>query len=162
MVTTHHFHICRKKETMIHLKPIGYVENNIEDQQIAKCRAEIISKIIIEPEWSDSLLNIEEYSHIFVLFWLHKIGSKAVEQHIYPRGDKNLPLSGILATRSRNRPNPIGLAVVELLERNENHLKVKKLDAFDGTPILDLKPYDDYDVFENIDVPEWWSNRCRK
>lgn len=130
--------------------------------EVAKRRSEMISEIVIKPEWSDTLLNIEEYSHIFVIFHLHEIDSKQVEQQIYPRGDKKLPLTGILATRSRNRPNPIGMAVVELLERDGNRLKVKRLDAFDGTPVLDLKPYDDYDVFETIRVPEWWAKRCRK
>ncbi|MFK8067611.1 MAG: tRNA (N6-threonylcarbamoyladenosine(37)-N6)-methyltransferase TrmO [Gammaproteobacteria bacterium] len=147
---------------MINLKPVGYVKTNVQDQQVAKCRADIISEIIIESEWSESLLNIEQYSHIFVLFWLHKTESETVEQQIFPRGDKNLPLTGIFATRSRNRPNPIGMAVVELLKRKGNSLTVKRLDAFDGTPILDIKPYDDYDVFENVDVPAWWAKRCRK
>lgn len=147
---------------MIGFEPIGHIENSVLESDVAKRRSEMISDIVIKPEWTDALLNIEDYSHIFVLFWMHKIDSEQVEQQIHPRGDKKLPLTGILATRSRNRPNPIGIAVAELLERDGNRLTVKRLDAFDGTPVLDLKPYDDYDVFNNLRVPEWWSTRCRK
>lgn len=147
---------------MIEFEPIGYVENSISENEVAKRRSDMISEIIIDSEWTDALLGIEEYSHIFVLFWMHKIERERVEQQIYPRGDRNLPLTGILATRSRNRPNPIGMAVAELLERDGNRLTVKRLDAFDGTPVLDLKPYDDYDVFDDLRVPEWWAKRCRK
>ncbi len=147
---------------MINLSPIGYVKNNIPEEEVPRKRAEMVSEILIDEQWTDALQNIEEYSHIFVLFWMHKVGSEAVKQLIQPRGDEKLPTTGILATRARNRPNPIGIAVAELLERDGNKLIVKKLDAFDGTPVLDIKPYDDYDVFEDIRVPEWWANRCRK
>lgn len=147
---------------MINLTPIGYVSNDVPDDEVPRKRADMVSEILIDEKWSDALLNIEEYSHVFVLFWMHKKGDVPVEQLIHPRGDKKLPLTGVLATRVRNRPNSIGMAVAELLERDGNKLTVKRLDAFDGTPILDLKPYDDYDVFESIRVPEWWAKRCRK
>ena len=147
---------------MINLSPIGYVKNDVPDDEVPRKRAEMVSDILIDPQWTDALLNIEEYSYIFVLFWMHKVGETPVHQLIQPRGDKNLPTTGILATRARNRPNPIGMAVAELLERDGNRLIVKRLDAFDGTPVLDLKPYDDYDVFETVRVPEWWAKRCRK
>jgi tRNA (Thr-GGU) A37 N-methylase len=64
-------------------------------------------------------------------------------------------LVGLFATRTALRPNPVGLAVVELLKRRENVLVVKGLDAFDGTAVLDLKPYDSWDSVMNIRVPEW-------
>ena len=147
---------------MINLSTIGYVKNDIPDDEVPRKRAEMISEIVIDEEWTDALLNIEEYSHIFVLFWMHKKNNGDVEQLIHPRGDNKLPLTGVFATRARNRPNSVGLAVVELLGRDGNRLRVKRLDAFDGTPVLDLKPYDDYDAFESITVPDWWANRCRK
>ena len=154
--------VPQENNNMINLKPIGYVQNDIPDDEVPRKRAEMVSEILIDEEWTDALLNIEEYSHIFVLFWMHKVGDIPVQQLTQPRGDKNLPTTGILATRSRNRPNPIGMAVAELLERDGNRLIVKRLDAFDGTPVLDLKPYDDYDAFDSIRVPEWWAKRCRK
>jgi tRNA (adenine37-N6)-methyltransferase len=79
---------------------------------------------------------------------------------VHPRGDETLPLTGVFAARGRNHPNPIGLAVVELLERDGPHLTVKRLDAYDGTPILDIKPYDHYDVFTEIEVPAWFRERA--
>lgn len=146
----------------IKMAPIGYVVNDVADNEVPKRRAEMISEIVINDCWTDALQGIEDYSHIFVLFWMSNQERNRVEQLIHPRGNNKLPLTGILATRARNRPNPIGLAVVELLGKNGNRLKVKRLDAFNGTPILDLKPYDDYDIFNSIRVPEWWVNYCRK
>ncbi len=147
---------------MIKLNPIGYVKNDIPEDEVSRKRSEMISEIVIDDCWADALTGIEDYSHIFVLFWMHKTGETRVEQLIHPRGDNKLPLTGVLATRVRNRPNPVGLAVAELLERKGNILTVKKLDAFHGTPVLDIKPYDDYDSIESIKVPEWWAKRCRK
>lgn len=144
------------------MQPIGIVKNDVPDEEVPRRRAEMISQIIIDDQWADALTGIEEYSHIFILFWMHKKPDTPVEQLIHPRGDKDLPLSGVLATRVRNRPNPIGMAVAELLSRDGNKLTVKRLDAYDGTPILDLKPYDDYDAVKSIQVPEWWAKRCRK
>lgn len=62
----------------------------------------------------------------------------------------------VLATIGKARPNPIGLTIVELIERRGSLLKVKGLDAYDGSPISDIKPYDYYDIKEGIKVPNWW------
>ena len=78
----------------------------------------------------------------------------------HPRGYPALPLGGLFAARGRNHPNSIGLAVVELIERTGAVLTVRRLDAYDNTPILDIKPYDDYDVFPDIKVPEWIRRRA--
>jgi tRNA (Thr-GGU) A37 N-methylase len=75
---------------------------------------------------------------------------------VHPRGRLDLPLTGIFAVRTMLRPNPIGLTVVELVKVTGNVLTIKGLDAFDGTPILDLKPMDPWDSVENLRVPEWW------
>lgn len=147
---------------VIEVRPIGYVRNNIPEAEVPRRRAEMISEIVIDEHWLEGLTGVEAYSHLFVVFWMHKEGTHPVELLLHPRGDESLPLTGILATRARNRPNPIGLAVVELLKRNRNRLTVRSLDAYDGTPVLDLKPYDDYDAVASIKVPEWWAKRCRK
>jgi tRNA (Thr-GGU) A37 N-methylase len=70
----------------------------------------------------------------------------------------DMPLVGLFATRTALRPNPVGLTVVELLERVENVLVVRGIDAFDGTPVLDLKPYDNWDAVVSIRLPEWAKN----
>ena len=67
-----------------------------------------------------------------------------------------MPLTGVFAVRTMLRPNPIGLTLVELVKVDGNVLSVRGLDAYDGTPVLDVKPYDFWDMAENIKVPEWW------
>lgn len=75
---------------------------------------------------------------------------------VHPRGREDLPLLGVFATRSKFRPNPIGLALVELMKVEDNVLTVRGLDAFDGTPVLDLKPFDSWDMAKDAKVPRWW------
>jgi tRNA-Thr(GGU) m(6)t(6)A37 methyltransferase TsaA len=94
---------------------------------------------------------------MFVLFWLHKITGKEHETlKVHPRGRRDMPLLGVFATRTNLRPNPIGLTLVELVKVEGNVLTVRGLDAFDGTPIVDLKPYDFWDIAKDARVPEWW------
>ena len=68
-----------------------------------------------------------------------------------------MPLLGIFATRTMLRPNPIGLTLVELVKAEGNVLTVRGLDAFDGTPVLDIKPFDSWDKANNARVPTWWT-----
>jgi tRNA-Thr(GGU) m(6)t(6)A37 methyltransferase TsaA len=75
---------------------------------------------------------------------------------VHPRGRMDLPLLGAYATRTSHRPNPIGLTVVELVNVDQNKLSVRGLDAFDGTPVLDLKPFDTWDMPPEPRVPCWW------
>ena len=66
-----------------------------------------------------------------------------------------MPLVGVFATRSPRRPNPVGLTLVELVKQDDAVLWVRGLDALDGTPVLDIKPYDDWDSAADFKVPEW-------
>jgi len=75
---------------------------------------------------------------------------------VRPRGRSDMPLLGIFATRTPHRPNPIGLTRVKLLKVEGNVVTVQGLDAFDGTPVLDIKPFDSWDTTEDFKVPEWW------
>jgi tRNA-Thr(GGU) m(6)t(6)A37 methyltransferase TsaA len=75
---------------------------------------------------------------------------------VHPRGRIDMPLLGVFATRTNLRPNPIGLTLVELLKVEGTTLTVRGLDAFDGTPILDIKPFDSWDNAEKARVPDWW------
>ncbi len=116
-----------------------------------------IAELVLDESYAEGLDGIEGYSHIIVLFWMDKIVAEdRTVMRIHPRGMNDLPEVGVFATRGRARPNPIGLTIVELLGRDGNTLKVRGLDAFDGSPILDIKPYDNYDVKQNIRVPSWW------
>lgn len=141
------------------MRPIGRVRCDFSEEEIKTKRSSIVSKVIIDTPYVKALDDIESYSHLFVIFYMHKVPlheTRALKVH--PRGRTDLEKVGVFATRSRNRPNRIGLAVVELLERRGNSLKVRALDALDGTPVLDIKPYDPIDVKKRVHVPKWWYN----
>ena len=138
----------------IKLKSIGYVRRASKQENV-KDRS-LVSEITIQKGLTKALEGIEEFSHVFVLFYMHQVSAKDKKAlKVHPRGRMDLPLVGLFATRTPLRPNPVGLALVELLKRRENVLVVQGLDAFDGTPVLDLKPYDNWDAVVNIRIPEW-------
>jgi tRNA-Thr(GGU) m(6)t(6)A37 methyltransferase TsaA len=138
------------------LKPIGVVRTNaVGDEVKDKSR---LSRIIIYDEFAEALDGIGEFSHVFVLFWLHEISDEQRKiLKVHPRGRKDLPLLGVFATRTMLRPNPIGLTLAELVKVEGNVLTVRGLDAFDGTPVLDVKPFDSWDKAKEARVPEWWT-----
>lgn len=148
-----------KKVEEILVKPIGYVCCTVEDEQIARTRRTIKSDILIEEEYAEGLLGISEYSHLIVLFWMHRVGPNP-SLLAHPRGKHNIPEVGAFASRGRNHPNPIGLAVVDLVSISGRVLTVRRLDAYDGTPVIDIKPYDNYDAYTDIKVPQWFRQRA--
>lgn len=138
------------------LQPIGLVRNEIKDNSARKEWGDVISEIILNPELSEALDNLDEFSHIIVLFWTQRAVKKATPHKIHPKRNPDLPLVGLFATRSPDRPNPVAKTTVQLLERRGNILKVKALDAFDGTQIIDIKPYiPGYDSAEKVKIPGW-------
>jgi tRNA-Thr(GGU) m(6)t(6)A37 methyltransferase TsaA len=124
------------------MKPIGVVHNSVKEPRMEGWES-LESTIVVEDRRASALDGLEAFSHIFVIYWMHLISENLRETttHIHPRGDTRIPLQGVFATRTPFRPNPIGLRVVSLLERRGNLLRVRGLDAIDGTPVLDLKPY---------------------
>lgn len=139
---------------IMNLEPIGFVSTDSSEQEVKN--KETISYIILQKRLAKSLHGIEDFSHIFVLFWLDRISEKQRKiAKVHPRGKKNLPLLGVFATRTMLRPNPIGLTLVELVKVEGNILTVRGLDALDGTPVLDIKPYDDWDTVKEARVPSW-------
>jgi tRNA-Thr(GGU) m(6)t(6)A37 methyltransferase TsaA len=138
------------------IKPIGYVRSKAKDSEVRDKNR--LSQIIIFKEYIEALKGIEDFSHIIVLFWLDRISSREFRLRVYPRGRKDLPLLGVLATRSMFRPNPIGLTIVELVKVKQQMLVVRGLDAFNLTPVVDIKPYDFWDMNKELKVPKWWEN----
>lgn len=137
------------------LEPIGWVRNSITTSQDVIWE-EIESQVVIVERFSEALEGIEEFSHIIVVFWLHRKKEEPSPLRIRPEMREDMPLVGVLATRAPVRPNPIGLTVVELLERQGNSLRVRGLDAYDGTPVLDIKPYlPRGDLVEKARVAPW-------
>jgi len=158
----------------IWLKPVGVVRSEIK-QPVLTAKGgdlhsrsdahhhrevwEALSELVIDEGLADSgILNgIEEYSHLVVLYWPH-LGSpegRSLTQG-HPMGRKAFPLVGIFATCSPARPNPVLMTTVELIERRGNVLRVTGLDAVDGSPIIDIKPYVPvYHTVEDLRMPEW-------
>ena len=140
----------------ITMKPIGYVRTKAIGDEVKNKK--LVSEIHIKPELSEALDGITEYSHLHVLFWLHEISEeKRMTFKVQPRGRSDLPFIGVFAVRTKLRPNPIGLTIVELIKVENNILTVRGLDAFNGTPVLDIKPYDFWDIAKEIKVPNWWT-----
>ena len=106
-----------------------------------------LSEITVFPRFAPALAKIEEATHLWILWWMHGLPAEARDTlEAHPRGDKNLPIKGVFALRSPARPNPIGLRLVRLVERQEHRLLVDGLDARPGSPILDIKPWTEGDV----------------
>ena len=116
-----------------------------------------VSELVIFEPWHELLEGIEAFSHILVLYWPHLIDPERRNlRHVHPMGRKDLPLQGIFATRSPARPNPVLVSTVPLLTREGHVLKVKGLEAVDGSPLIDIKPYVDvYHGVENPRFPDW-------
>ncbi len=138
------------------IRPVGWVRNEVKELKQTAWE-EVVSKIEIEPEFQDCLEGIEGYSHIVVLFYFHKLSARErAMKKFHPMDREDLPIRGSFATRSQRRPNPIGVTTVRLLGREARVLLVEGLDALDGTPVLDIKPYTpglaESDV---VTVPEW-------
>jgi tRNA-Thr(GGU) m(6)t(6)A37 methyltransferase TsaA len=138
------------------LKPIGFVKTNAVGDEVKNKNQ--LADIVLNKELTEALEGIEEFSHLFVLFWLSEITSQKRQMlRVHPRGREDLPLLGIFATRTKLRPNPIGLTLVELVKAAGNTLTVRGLDAFDRTPVIDIKPFDPWDMVQNARVPSWWA-----
>lgn len=138
----------------ITLKAIGVVRNAIK-QPIRRKFKGVVSEIVVDRRLTEALDNLDEFSHIIVIYWMHR-SRRPAPMKVHPRGDPQRSLMGVFATRSPNRPNPIGKATVRLLQRRHNILLVEGLDAIDGTPVLDIKPYiPGYDSVDKAKAPSW-------
>lgn len=142
----------------ITLNPIGFVRNKVgQKPKPGYDWQKVVSDIVVDSSLSEALDNLDEFSHIIVFYWMHHSAATGqLPTKIHPKGRRELPLVGLFASRSPHRPNPVGKATVRLLERQGNILKVEGLDAIDGTPVLDIKPYiPGYDSVNNAKVPPW-------
>jgi tRNA-Thr(GGU) m(6)t(6)A37 methyltransferase TsaA len=149
----------------IKLKPIGIIHSpfkkkeDVESKKYADSRGfdSIQGELEIFKEYEEGLKDVEGFSHLVVLFAFHK--SDGYKLHTKPLlGDI---LRGVFATRSPNRPNPIGMTVVNVIERKGNRLKVSGIDMLEGTPILDIKPYTSRDQKSRIKLG-WLKKKMTK
>lgn len=125
-------------------KPIGYVKTKAETIPRHWSISDVEGEIVIEPEYKLGLRDIKAGDKIVVLFVFHKSPPFNSDKLIQKPPHLN-ETKGVFSTCSPHRPNPIGLSVLEVLEVRDNVIKVKGLDMFDGTPVLDIKPYIKYE-----------------
>ncbi len=119
------------------MHPIGYVHNAFKEAVFDEKMYSSISQIILKEELQAGLKDITDFSKIYVLFYFDRSqGYDLIQKRRYDG-----KVSGVFASRSPKRPNSIGLTLVELMEVKENILTVRGLDAIDGTPVLDIKPF---------------------
>lgn len=132
------------------------VRHDIMVDRIRKTDAET-SEIVIHEGLEDLLEGTEEYSHLVILYWAHAVPEERRSlTRVHPMGRKDFPEVGIFGTCSPARPNPVLMTVVRLLRREENVLTVTGLDAIDGSPVIDIKPYvSEFYPREGIRVPGW-------
>jgi tRNA-Thr(GGU) m(6)t(6)A37 methyltransferase TsaA len=128
-------------------------------------KTEKAAALQIEPEYWDATLNVDKFSHLIVLWWIdgrdNEEGRSTLVVTPRPAGGDLSARSGVFACRSPSRPNPIGHSVVAVIEVNddENRIAIDRIDARDGTPILDIKPYmPSSDRVGNAAVPTWFED----
>lgn len=145
----------------IEYRPIGVVHSpfeQIEGTPIQPSHAQGVKGTVeVYPEFVDGLCDLDGFSHVILLYHLHKSSSYRLK--VVPFLDTER--RGLFATRAPNRPNPIGLSVVRLVAIEENQLLIEDVDIIDGTPLLDIKPYvDDFDARGEVRVG--WLESARR
>jgi tRNA-Thr(GGU) m(6)t(6)A37 methyltransferase TsaA len=161
------------------LRPVGVVRSPLKEPSLVANSGDlewrprvagagggrrVISELVINSDLAGILNGIEDFSHLLVLYWAHRVppeGRSLLKAH--PVGRKNLPLVGIFSTCSPARPNTICATVVRLMKRQENALTVKGLDALDGSPIVDIKPYNpSYYATGDVKIADWMERILRE
>ncbi|MFH1757336.1 MAG: tRNA (N6-threonylcarbamoyladenosine(37)-N6)-methyltransferase TrmO [Pseudomonadota bacterium] len=140
----------------MNIKPIGVIKSTVSEQSDENW-GRVVSEIHLDEPFEPGLQGLGKFSHITVVFFMHQATFNPSTDLIRrPQGRADMPALGIFAQRAKHRPNPIGLTAVELIGIKKNVLIVRGLDAIDGTPVLDIKPY--VSAFDRVDqpiIPEW-------
>ena len=134
-------------EEIFKIFPVGMVRKR--DERVT---------IEIDPAYEDGLMGLDQNSHIIVFCWFQKSDTpeKRKRLQVHPRGDKANPLTGVFATRSPVRPNPISISACKILSIEGRRIHVDAIDAFDGTPVVDIKPYvPRLDAISQVRMPGW-------
>jgi tRNA-Thr(GGU) m(6)t(6)A37 methyltransferase TsaA len=123
------------------IKPIGFIRSDLKSRDDAPRQGTEGAPdawLEVRPSFAEGLKGIAPGQEIILITWLHKANRKTLKVH--PRGDINSPLSGVFATRSPDRPNPLGLHRVTVREIIGTRLRIEPIEAIDGTPVADIKP----------------------
>ncbi len=118
---------------------------------------DVVSTIHVHEEYARGLEGIEGFSHAIIIFAMHLASFDPAGDLVRrPRGRDDMPEAGIFAQRAKHRPNPIGVTAVRILGRDGNSIRVQGLDAINGTPVVDIKPYVPvFDCIVDATIPEW-------
>lgn len=140
----------------MNFEPIGVVKSIVTKEMDEKW-GQVLSDIQISKHLTPGLKGLEHFSHIMVVFYMHKALFNANSDLVRrPQGRVDMPEIGIFSQRAKHRPTPIGVTTVQLIKVNENILTVKGLDAIDGTPVLDIKPhFPAFDIAREVRIPQW-------
>ncbi|MEZ0345773.1 MAG: tRNA (N6-threonylcarbamoyladenosine(37)-N6)-methyltransferase TrmO [Infirmifilum sp.] len=152
--------------------PIGYVYTSYSDEDVKRSFTGVDGYVEVLEEYSECLKGLEGFSHIIVVAYLHNIPIGATEVKVVkPRrllrlglSTEELPEVGVFATDSPHRPNPIAISILEVVKIEGRRIHVKGLDLFNGTPILDIKPYTISRAIEKerLRFPFWYSDLLKK
>jgi tRNA-Thr(GGU) m(6)t(6)A37 methyltransferase TsaA len=129
------------------IEPIGVIRSELKNRKDAPLfYTEGAPNAVLEilPAYMEALDRMQVGDEIIVITWLHRADRDVLKVH--PRGDASRPLTGVFSTRSADRPNPLGLHRVKVLEISPGRLHIGPIEAIDGTPVVDIKP-----VVESID-----------
>ena len=154
------------------LRPVGVVRSQLQRPSFAAgggglahrstkretlAERHALAELVIDEDLDGILDGIEGFSHLLVTYWAHLVPPEGRSLiRVRPMGRKDLPLTGIFATCSPARPNPLSVTAVRLVERRGNVLLVEGLEALDGSPVLDIKPYVAYYyAASDVEMPEW-------
>ena len=132
---------------LYYLQPVGIIRNKDEKAWIE-----------IFDEFSDALLGLEGFSHIYVFYWFHQNDSaeKRKTLRVHPRKDPANPLTGVFATHSPQRPNLIALTICRIESISGNKIEIEEIDAYDGSPVVDIKCYIPGSVPDaDVRLPDW-------
>lgn len=142
---------------MAQFEPVGHVRSN-RTEMSAGHWADVESRIELDPLYAKGLAGLGEFSHVVVVFHLDRIPAfdPAKQLARNPRGMEDLAPVGVFAQRTKFRPNPIGVTAVALVAVDDKGITVRGLDALDGTPVLDIKPYiPAFERKDDVRLPAW-------
>ena len=139
----------------IELESIGTIVSPVKEP-VDENWGEVVSEIVLDKKYADALIGLKDFSHAVIIYFMHLATDKNRVKIIRrPQGRDDMPFVGIFSQRAKRRPNPVGVTAVKIIKVENNALKIQGLDAIDGTPVLDIKPYYPRDRVETPIIPEW-------
>lgn len=141
----------------ITLRPVGIVKNTVIEP-VDTGWGSVQSTIVLDTQWAGAFDGLDQFSHALILTYLRQVAARHPEipARRHPRNRHDMPLLGVFSQRARVRPNPIGVTACAIVGVSANEMIVRGLDAINGAPVLDVKPYvPQFDRVESPVVPAW-------